>query len=327
MGLFDRLRRRPRWARVFTDQAHFERWLSWLHTSLARRGLVVPPDTLRAGALLVEVNGQSLALPLAEHAGRFARRPDSAWEGVLDAVFHAALRPVATAEGPPWVDAARLLRTEVFCGERFEVAALLEGFGQPNAASQVVRSRRALVTADVAPGLVGVLRYARPHGRVDVPPSEAAAWNKAPSDLVALGLKRAREEAPVQVTARSQDGVTLYAATGPESVVPAWALDLSAPRGKRWPGGVLLALPSRGEALYHPVTGPAAAGALRALARLTEQTHRDGPGGGFGPRLWWRRDTHPWVQIPLRIEGDPQAPVVVPRVPEAVAQALREVCE
>lgn len=297
----------PRWGAPFETLARFDVFLEWLQEDLENRGIPQLSKVLRAGGFIVKLPKKNVTLMLDVLARACAGTDDPiAWSQALDAYLTERIGGPRLGEAgpvvlraPPSAPAASAAAPS-FEGIRDQLKVQLYG---PAGLASLGFNIDELVSRTLATGLTALVVWDKGGSEQVIPARFAEAWGQSPAQLVNLGLSNVRrtEQVETQVV-DAAPGLVGNLIVGPGHYVAAWALGLTPPEGTTWPQGVLLALPSRQSALYHPVDGPAALQAYGWLAGVARKLH-DEYDDPISDQVWWLRGDK-LLPMPSRIVPD-----------------------
>lgn len=288
----------PDWPFLYEDQAAWIR--QRMAAALAERGV----RTTQRGPVLL-VNGTETVLPMDNLARMCNQAPESEWERIVD--NHAALTATVgdgTAPRPDESAGRPVLRLMSDDGLPEEFAV---GHARP-----------------VGDGLVETVALDLPD-RVRILNDDDVAG----ADLSAL-LATARANLltePVEYQRFVDEGAVLHRVYGDSMFVASKALvlpELMREVAQLAPpaGGVLLALPSRHELLFHPVVDQTVIPALNELTRYARGLFEQSPGPLTPHVYWWDRGE----LTPLTNDVDSGGQEITIVIPPRFGEVLNRIC-
>lgn len=309
----------PRWGAPFETLARFDGFMEWLQEDLENRGIPQLSKVLRSGGFVVKLPKKNVTLMLDVLAKACGGSDDpTVWARALDGYLTERIGgPRLGAEGPvvlrapPSAPAASTAAPD-FAAVKNQLKVQLYG---PAGLASLGLDTTDLVTRTLAPGLVGLLVWDKGGSEQVVPRRFAQAWGEDEVELVNLGLANVRRTETTELQSiEGAPGLVSQLVVGPGHYVAAWTLGVTPPAGTTWPAGVLLALPSRHSALFHPITGPMAVAAYGWLAGVVRKLHAeyDDP---VSDQVWWLRGDK-LVALPARLvpgdDGEPRLELAPP---------------
>lgn len=153
-----------------------------------------------------------------------------------------------------------------------------------------------------AEGLIALLMYDLPDSVASVSKSHAEAWGKSYEELFRIGLEHVRDEPGMDADSfEAEKGIAFQLLGGESHFVASRALLIDEYLTEPAPHGVLVALPHRHVALYHPIRDLSVVKAISSLIAVSHGMYSKGP-GSITPNIYWYRNGE-YVLLPSKVEG------------------------
>ena len=153
-----------------------------------------------------------------------------------------------------------------------------------------------------AEGLLAVLMYDLPDSVASVQKSHVENWGRAEEELFRIGLEHVRDEPGMDSDSIEADkGIAIQVLGGESHFVASRALLLDEYLTESSPHGVLVAMPHRHVALYHPIKDLSVVQAISSLIAVAHGMYSKGP-GSITPNIYWYRNGE-YMLLPSKVEG------------------------
>lgn len=153
-----------------------------------------------------------------------------------------------------------------------------------------------------AEGLLAVLMYDLPDSVASVSKSHVENWGRSTEELFRIGLEHVRDEPGMDADSfEAEKGIAFQLLGGESHFVASRALLLDEYLSEPAPHGVLVAMPHRHVALYHPIRDLSVVKAISSLIAVAHGMYSKGP-GSITPNIYWYRNGE-YMLLPSKVDG------------------------